>query len=106
MALSAEQLSDFETKGLQTTGGSLALAGYVPEEDAFQVKRVRDAGAIIVAKSNMAEWAFSPYETVSSILPGYTKNPYALDRVTAGSSGGTGPDPSIAAGSNPPRWWM
>ncbi len=37
----------------------------------------------------MAEWAFSPYETVSSILPGYTKNPYALDRVTAGSSGGT-----------------
>src|SRR5260221_13957952 len=37
----------------------------------------------------MAEWAFSPYETVNSILPGYTKNPYALDRVTAGSSGGT-----------------
>src|SRR5215475_6030332 len=37
----------------------------------------------------MAEWAFSPFETVNSILPGYTKNPYALDRVTAGSSGGT-----------------
>jgi Asp-tRNA(Asn)/Glu-tRNA(Gln) amidotransferase A subunit family amidase len=37
----------------------------------------------------MAEWAFTPYETLSSILPGYTKNPYALDRVTAGSSGGT-----------------
>src|ERR671936_1006011 len=37
----------------------------------------------------MAEFAFSPYETVSSILPGYTRNPYALDRVTAGSSGGT-----------------
>ena len=37
----------------------------------------------------MAEWAFTPYETVSSILPGYTKNPYALDRTTAGSSGGT-----------------
>ena len=43
----------------------------------------------MLAKSNMAEWAFSPYETVSSILPGYTKNPYARDRVTAGSSGGT-----------------
>ena len=43
----------------------------------------------MLAKSNMAEFAFSPYETVSSILPGYTKNPYALDRVTAGSSGGT-----------------
>jgi len=50
---------------------------------------VKDAGAIVLAKSNMAEWAFTPYETVSSILPGYTKNPYALDRVTAGSSGGT-----------------
>jgi Asp-tRNA(Asn)/Glu-tRNA(Gln) amidotransferase A subunit family amidase len=37
----------------------------------------------------MAEWAFSPYETVNSILPGYTRNPYALSRVTAGSSGGT-----------------
>ena len=47
------------------------------------------AGAIVLAKSNMAEWAFSPYETVNSILPGYTRNPYALDRVTAGSSGGT-----------------
>jgi amidase len=50
---------------------------------------VKSAGAIVLAKSNMAELAFSPYETVSSILPGYTKNPYALDRVTAGSSGGT-----------------
>jgi Asp-tRNA(Asn)/Glu-tRNA(Gln) amidotransferase A subunit family amidase len=43
----------------------------------------------------MAEWAFSPVETVSSILPGHTKNAYALDRVTAGSSGGTAA--SIAA---------
>ncbi|MBZ5605605.1 MAG: amidase [Acidobacteriia bacterium] len=80
---------NFETAGLQTTGGSLALAGFVPNKDAFQVKRVKDAGAIVLAKSNMAEWAFSPFETVNSILPGYTKNPYALDRVTAGSSGGT-----------------
>ena len=58
-------------------------------KDAFQVKRIKDAGAIVLAKSNMAEWAFTPFETLSSILPGYTKNPYALDRVTAGSSGGT-----------------
>ena len=43
----------------------------------------------MLAKSNMAEFAFSPYETVNSLLPGYTRNPYALDRVTAGSSGGT-----------------
>jgi Asp-tRNA(Asn)/Glu-tRNA(Gln) amidotransferase A subunit family amidase len=80
---------NFETVGLQSANGSLALAGFVSAKDAFQVKRVKDAGAIVLAKSNMAEWAFTPYETVSSILPGYTKNPYALDRVTAGSSGGT-----------------
>ncbi len=80
---------NFETMGLQSTDGSLALAGYLPDKDAFQVKRIKEAGAIVLAKSNMAEWAFSPYETVNSILPGYTKNPYALDRVTAGSSGGT-----------------
>ena len=80
---------NFETAGLQSANGSLALAGFVSEQDAFQVKRVKDAGAIVIAKSNMAEWAFTPYETVSSILPGYTRNPYSLDRVTAGSSGGT-----------------
>jgi Asp-tRNA(Asn)/Glu-tRNA(Gln) amidotransferase A subunit family amidase len=80
---------NFETVGLQSANGSLALAGFVSPRDAFQVRRVREAGAIVLAKSNMAEWAFTPYETVSSILPGYTKNPYALDRVTAGSSGGT-----------------
>ena len=80
---------NFETVGLQSAAGSLALAGFVSTRDAFQVRRIKEAGAIVLAKSNMAEWAFTPYETVSSILPGYTKNPYALDRVTAGSSGGT-----------------
>ena len=80
---------NYETHDLQTTGGSLALKGWVPTQDATMVRKIRDAGAIVLAKSNMAEWAFTPYETVSSILPGYTKNPYALDRVTAGSSGGT-----------------
>jgi Asp-tRNA(Asn)/Glu-tRNA(Gln) amidotransferase A subunit family amidase len=80
---------NFETQGLQTTDGALAFAGYQPKQDATLVARVKAAGAIVLAKSNMAEWAFSPVETVSSILPGYTRNPYALDRVTAGSSGGT-----------------
>ncbi len=80
---------NFETKGLQTTNGALTFAGYLPDKDAFQVKRILAAGAIVLAKSSMAEWAFSPYETVNSMLPGYSKNPYALDRVTAGSSGGT-----------------
>jgi Asp-tRNA(Asn)/Glu-tRNA(Gln) amidotransferase A subunit family amidase len=80
---------NFETIGLQTAAGSLALKDFDPQRDAFQVKRIKEAGAIVIAKSNMAEWAFSPYETVNSVLPGYTRNPYARDRVTAGSSGGT-----------------
>ena len=80
---------NFETRDLPTTAGSLSLQGMQPAQDAFMVRRIRDAGAIVLAKSNMAEFAFTPYETVSSILPGYTKNPYALDHVTAGSSGGT-----------------
>ena len=80
---------NFETIGLQSADGSLSLQGFVSNKDAFLVKRIKAAGAIVLAKSNMAEFAFSPYETVSSILPGYTHNPYALDRVTAGSSGGT-----------------
>jgi amidase len=80
---------NFETIGLQSAGGSLSLKGFVSNKDAFLVKRIKDAGAIVLAKSNMAEFAFSPYETVNSILPGYTHNPYQLDRVTAGSSGGT-----------------
>ena len=53
------------------------------------MKKIRDAGAIVIAKTNMAEFAWSPVETVSSMLPGYTRNRYALNRVTAGSSGGT-----------------
>lgn len=80
---------NFETTDLPTTAGSLALAGWKPAQDATMVRRIREAGAIVLAKSNMAEWAFTPYETVSSILPGYTRNPYSLNRVTAGSSGGT-----------------
>ncbi len=80
---------NFQTQGIRTTNGALALAKFVPDKDAFLVARVKAAGALVLAKSNMAEWAFSPYETVSSILPGYTRNPYATSRVTAGSSGGT-----------------
>lgn len=79
---------NYDTKDLQTTGGSLAMKWFVPGTDAFMVQRIRAAGAIILAKSNMAEWAFSPYETVSSIA-GITRNPYNLDYVPAGSSGGT-----------------
>ncbi len=80
---------NYDTADLPTSAGSLSLAESLPPDDAFQVRRIREAGAIVLAKSNMAEFAFSPYETVGSALPGYTRNPYALRRVTAGSSGGT-----------------
>ncbi|MGB3291762.1 MAG: amidase family protein [Phormidesmis sp.] len=79
---------NYDTFDLPTTGGSLSLAGSIPPDDAFQVRKLREAGAIVLAKSNMAEFAFSPNVTVSSIL-GTTRNPYDLDRVPAGSSGGT-----------------
>lgn len=79
---------NYDTKGLQTTGGSKALEGSLPPDDATQVRRLKEAGAIVLAKSNMAEWAFSPMLTESSIL-GVTRNPYDLERVPAGSSGGT-----------------
>jgi Asp-tRNA(Asn)/Glu-tRNA(Gln) amidotransferase A subunit family amidase len=79
---------NYETKDMQTTAGSLAFKGFIPPEDAFQVKKLREAGAVILAKSNMAEWAFSPLRTESSIA-GITRNPYDLERVPAGSSGGT-----------------
>lgn len=79
---------NYETHDLQTAAGSAALKGFLPPDDAFQVKAIREAGAIVLAKSNMAEWAFSPYQTESSIA-GTTVNPYDLTRVPAGSSGGT-----------------
>lgn len=80
---------NFETVDMPTTAGSLSLKGMMTGKDAFVVKRLRDAGAVMIAKSNMAEFAFSPVETVNSILPGYSRNPYDRSRVTAGSSGGS-----------------
>ena len=79
---------NFDTRDLPTTGGSVALENSLPPDDAFMVRKIREADAIVIAKTNMAEWAFSPRQTVSS-SHGTTANAYALDRVPAGSSGGT-----------------
>lgn len=79
---------NYDTHGLPTTGGSVALLRNVPPTDATVVRRIREAGAVVLAKTNMAEWAFSPRQTVSSSFD-TTANAYALDRVPAGSSGGT-----------------
>ncbi|WP_455222140.1 amidase family protein [Kaarinaea lacus] len=79
---------NFDTADMPTSGGSMVLKDSLPPDDAFMVRKLREAGAVIIAKSNMAEWAFSPYFTISSTL-GETRNAYDLERVPAGSSGGT-----------------
>lgn len=76
------------TKDMPTTGGSLSLAGYMPAADAAIARKLRSAGAIILAKVNLHEFAIWG-ETVSSIR-GQTLNPYDLTRTPGGSSGGTG----------------
>jgi amidase len=77
---------------LQTTAGSLALEGRPAAEDAFLVTRLRDAGAIVLGKSNLSEWANLRSLRSSSGWSGrggQTKNPYALDRSPSGSSSGS-----------------
>ncbi|WP_116108784.1 amidase [Lewinella sp. IMCC34191] len=79
---------NINTAGMPTTAGARALADFVPERDAFIIQKLREAGAILIAKTNMAEWAFSAMHTESTTA-GTTHNPYKLDHVPAGSSGGT-----------------
>jgi amidase len=79
---------NFDTADMPTTGASLALKGMQPSRDAFTVARLRQAGALILGKTNMHELAITGI-TVSS-LGGQTKNPYELTRTPGGSSGGTG----------------
>lgn len=76
------------TADMFTTGGSLSLKNSLPPDDAFLVKRLREAGALILAKVNLHEFAVAGV-TTSSIL-GQTLNPYDLTRTPGGSSGGTG----------------
>lgn len=84
---------NFDTKDMPTTAGSIALNGWVPDRDAFVTEKLKKAGAIILAKTNLHEFAIWG-ETISSIL-GQSVNPYDLTRTPGGSSGGTGA--SIAA---------
>jgi Asp-tRNA(Asn)/Glu-tRNA(Gln) amidotransferase A subunit family amidase len=76
------------TAGWETTAGSAAFKGYIPEHDADAVARLKAAGAIMLAKGNMPDLALNVLQTVN-LLYGSTRNPYGLDRVPAGSSGGT-----------------
>src|SRR6204780_1645171 len=78
---------------MMTTAGSLALEGWYAPQDAPLVARLRAAGAVILGKTNLSEWA--NYRSTHSVSGwsgrgGLTRNPYALDRNTSGSSSGSG----------------
>lgn len=78
---------------MQTTAGSLALGGNIAENDAFIVKKLRDAGAVLLGKTNLSEWAnFRSTNSSSgwSGRGGQVRNPFCLDRSPCGSSSGTG----------------
>jgi len=79
---------NYETVEMPTSAGSIALATYHPARDAYLVRRLKDAGAVILGKTNMHELA-AGITTVGSRF-GQTLNPYDLDRNAGGSSGGTG----------------
>jgi amidase len=84
---------------MTTTAGSLALKGSIPPEDSFIAQKLREAGAVILAKANMSEWAYFRGERATSgwsARGGQCRNPYALDRNPCGSSSGSG----VAAAAN------
>ena len=84
---------NIDVAGMVNSAGSLALADNRPKQDAFIVARLREAGAVILGKTNLSEWAnFRSSRSTSgwSSRGGQTKNPYVLDRNPCGSSSGTG----------------
>ena len=78
---------NLDTKDIKTTGGSKILASWFPPSDAHVVKKLKDAGAIIIGKTNMHEFAFGI--TTNNLHYGPTRNPYDLSRIPGGSSGGS-----------------
>jgi amidase len=81
---------NYDTIDLPTTGGTVALRGHEPGRDAFVVKRLREAGAVIIGKSNLSELALSYGRLGYSSIGGLTRNPYNLKRDASGSSSGSG----------------
>jgi len=85
------------TAGIRTTFGSMVFKDYIPDQDAICVKRIKEAGAIIVGKTNTPE--FGHKGTTDNLLFGTTKNPWNLERTSGGSSGGSAA--AVAAGMVP-----
>src|SRR5215470_10732207 len=81
---------NYDVVGLQTTGGSAALLGWIPETEATVIARIKAAGGIVLAKTTMSEWARGGIDNINSVLPGFARNPYNTAHATGGSSGGTG----------------
>lgn len=81
---------NYDVAGLQTTGGSAVLLGWIPKTDATVIARIRAAGGVILAKTTMSEWARGGTDNINSVLPGFARNPYNTAYATGGSSGGTG----------------
>ena len=79
---------NYDVVGTATTGGSLALTDFISEKDAFTVQKLKAAGAIVIAKANLSEFASSAWDS-HSLIGGNTHNPYDVTRTPAGSSGGT-----------------
>ena len=79
---------NLDTKDIKTTGGSKILASWIPPADAYVVKKLKEAGAIILGKTNMHEFAFGI--TTNNPHYGPTRNPYDFSRIPGGSSGGSG----------------
>src|SRR5499427_2555000 len=75
---------------MPTSSGVALFKDFRPPKDAFIVGRLRAAGAIILAKSSLSELAMGLADTINSILPGFTRNPYNTAYASGGSSGGTG----------------
>ena len=84
---------NLNTRDMPTTAGARALQNSIPPTDSWLVQRLRDAGAIIIAKANLSEWAnfrSRPSSSGWSGIGGQTRNPYVLDRNPSGSSAGSG----------------
>jgi amidase len=81
---------NLDTADLPTTSGVRMFKDFVPTSDAFVVARLRAAGAIVLAKASLSELSMGLADSINSVLPGFTRNPYNTAYASGGSSGGTG----------------